>query len=181
MQNLRPRLNAQFWDTKVVKHPFDSIGLEMMFGSISEHCTNLRQVKRCKTFVSGLNAMFRGTKVVKHPFYSIGHKMMFGSVSDHFTNARQVKKDAKHVFRDWMHCFEVPKMCSFYSTPLDPKWCLRVFKSISLSSARTTCKTWVRALMPCFGVTKLWTIHSTPLDAKWCLGVFRSISLTFDR
>jgi acid stress-induced BolA-like protein IbaG/YrbA len=64
----------------------------MMFGSVSEHFTNLRHVKRCKSCVSGLNAMFRGIEVVKHPFYSIGPKMMFGSVSEHFTNLRQVKR-----------------------------------------------------------------------------------------
>jgi acid stress-induced BolA-like protein IbaG/YrbA len=64
----------------------------MMFGSVSDHFTNLRQVKRCKTCVSGLNALFRGTEVVKHPFYSIGPKMMFGSVADHFTNLRLVKR-----------------------------------------------------------------------------------------
>jgi hypothetical protein len=46
----------------------------MMFGSVSELFTNLRQVKRCKTCVSGLNALVRGTEVGKHPFYSIGHK-----------------------------------------------------------------------------------------------------------
>jgi acid stress-induced BolA-like protein IbaG/YrbA len=65
---------------------------ELMFGSVSEHFANFRQVKRCKTCVSGLNAMFRGTKVVKHPFYSIGPKMMFYSVSEHFTNLRQIKR-----------------------------------------------------------------------------------------
>jgi hypothetical protein len=64
----------------------------MMFGSVSDHFTNLRQVKRCKTCVSGQNALFRGTKVVKHPFYSTGPKIMFGSVADHFTNLRQVKR-----------------------------------------------------------------------------------------
>jgi acid stress-induced BolA-like protein IbaG/YrbA len=64
----------------------------MMFGSVSKYFTNLRQVKRCKTCVSGLNALFRGTEVVKHPFYSIGPKMMFGSVSRCFTNLRQVKR-----------------------------------------------------------------------------------------
>jgi acid stress-induced BolA-like protein IbaG/YrbA len=62
----------------------------MMFGSVSEHFTNLRHVKRCKSCVSGLNAMFRCTEVVKHPIYSIGPKMMFGGVSEHFTNLRQV-------------------------------------------------------------------------------------------
>jgi stress-induced morphogen len=83
----------------VVKHPFYSIGLKMMFRIVSEHFANLRHVKRCKTCVSGLNALFGGTEVVKHPFYSIGPKMMFGSVSEHFTNLRHVK-DAKLVFRD---------------------------------------------------------------------------------
>jgi hypothetical protein len=64
----------------------------MMFGSVSEYFTNLRQGKRCKTCVSGVNALIRGTEVVKHPFYSIGPKMMFGSVSEYFTNLRQVKE-----------------------------------------------------------------------------------------
>jgi hypothetical protein len=63
-----------FRGTEVVKHPFYSIGTEMMFGSVSEHFTNLRQVIRCKTCVSALNALFQGTEVVKHPFYSIGTK-----------------------------------------------------------------------------------------------------------
>jgi hypothetical protein len=70
----------------------------MMFGSGSEHFANLRHVKRCKTYVSGLNALFRGTEVVKYSFYFIGTKMMFGSVSEHFANLRHVK-DAKLVFR----------------------------------------------------------------------------------
>jgi hypothetical protein len=69
-----------------------------MFGSVSEHFANLRHIKRCKTYVSGLNALFRGTEVVKHPFYSLGPKMMFGGVSEHFANLRHVK-DAKLVFR----------------------------------------------------------------------------------
>jgi hypothetical protein len=74
-----------------VKHPFYSIGTKMMFGSVSEHFTNLRWVIRCKTCVSALNALFQGTEVVKHPFYSIGPKIMFGNVSEHFTNLRHVK------------------------------------------------------------------------------------------
>jgi hypothetical protein len=63
----------------------------MMFGSVSEYFTNLRQVKRCTTCVSGLNALYWGTEVVKHPFYSITPNMMFGSVSEHFSNPQQVK------------------------------------------------------------------------------------------
>jgi hypothetical protein len=63
-----------------------SIRPKVMFGSVSEYFTNLRQVKRYKTCVSGLNGLFRSTEVVKHPFYSIGPKLMFGSVSEHFSN-----------------------------------------------------------------------------------------------
>ena len=76
----------------------------MMFGSVLEHFGNLRHVKRCKTFGSGLNALFRGTEVAKmvsqkkHSFYCIGPKMMFGSVLEHFGNLRRVK-NAKFVFR----------------------------------------------------------------------------------
>jgi hypothetical protein len=69
----------------------------MMFGSVSEHLANLRHVKRCKTYVSGLNLLFRGTEVVKYSFYFSGLKMMFGSVSEHFANLRRVK-DAKLEF-----------------------------------------------------------------------------------
>jgi hypothetical protein len=72
MQNLSSGLNAMFRGTYVVNHSFYSIGTKIMFGYVSEHFTNLRHVKRCKTCVSGLNAMFRGTKVVKHTFDSIG-------------------------------------------------------------------------------------------------------------
>jgi acid stress-induced BolA-like protein IbaG/YrbA len=85
-----------------------SMGLKMMFGSVSEYFANLRQVKRCKTSVSGLNALFRGTEVVKHPFYSIRPKMMFGSVSNHFTNLGHVTR-CKTCVRASMHYFTVPK------------------------------------------------------------------------
>jgi hypothetical protein len=68
MQNFCSSLNALFWGTKVVKHPFQSIEPKMMFASVSDNFTNLQHVKRCKTCVLGLNALFRGTKVVKHPF-----------------------------------------------------------------------------------------------------------------
>jgi hypothetical protein len=67
-----------------MQHPFYSIGPKMMFGSVSEHFSNFRQVKIIKTSVSSLNTMFWGTEVVKHPFYSIGPKMMFESVLEHF-------------------------------------------------------------------------------------------------
>jgi hypothetical protein len=41
-------LNALFRGTKVLKHPFYSIGPKMMFGSVTEHFANLRQVKDAK-------------------------------------------------------------------------------------------------------------------------------------
>jgi hypothetical protein len=92
MQNLSSGLNALFRGNEVVKHTIYSIGPKMMFGSVSEHFTNIGQVKRFKTCVSGLNALLRVTEVVKHPFYTIGPKMMFGSVAGHSTNLRQVIK-----------------------------------------------------------------------------------------
>jgi hypothetical protein len=44
-------LNALFCGTKVVKHPFYSIGSKMIFESILEYSANIRHVKRCKTCV----------------------------------------------------------------------------------------------------------------------------------
>jgi hypothetical protein len=132
MHNLCSCLNALFRGTKVMKHPFYSIGTKMMFGCISEHFTNLRHVKICKTCVSDPNALFRGTKVVKNPFYSTRTKMMFGSVSEHSANLRLVKR-CKTCVRTQMHCFGVPKLGSVHSTPLEPKWCLGVFQSIFLT------------------------------------------------
>jgi hypothetical protein len=63
-----------------------SLGPKVMFGGVSEYFTNLRQVKRCKFFVSGLNELFRGTEVMKQPFYTIGPIMMLWSVSEDLTN-----------------------------------------------------------------------------------------------
>jgi hypothetical protein len=85
-------LNTLFRGTEVMKHPFYSIGSKLIFGSVSEHFTNLQHVTICKTCVSSLNTLFRGIEVVKHPIYSIAPKMLFGSVLEHFTNLRQVKR-----------------------------------------------------------------------------------------
>jgi hypothetical protein len=92
MQNLCSHPNALFRGTKVANYRFYSIGTKLMFGSVSDHFTNLRNVKICKTWVSGLNALFLGTKVVKHPFLSIRTKMMFGSVLEHFAILRHIKR-----------------------------------------------------------------------------------------
>jgi hypothetical protein len=73
-----------------------------------------------------------GTKVPTHPFYSIRPKILFGSVSEHVAKLRHVIR-WKLTFRSWMHYFGVPKLRSIHSTPLDPKWCLGVLQSISLT------------------------------------------------
>jgi hypothetical protein len=41
-------LNALFRGTKVVKHPFYSIGPKMMFGSVTEHFAIVQHVKDAK-------------------------------------------------------------------------------------------------------------------------------------
>jgi hypothetical protein len=41
-------LNALFRGTKVVKHPLLSIGPKVMFGSVTEHFTNLRHEQNAK-------------------------------------------------------------------------------------------------------------------------------------
>jgi hypothetical protein len=41
-------LNALFRGTKIVKHPFYSIGPKMMFESVLEHFANLQHVKDAK-------------------------------------------------------------------------------------------------------------------------------------
>ena len=143
-----PSLNALFRGTEVAnmvsqrKHPIYSIRPKMKFCSGRDHFTNHQHVKRCETCVSGLNALIRGTEVAnmvsqrKHPCYSIRPKMMYGSGWEHFTNLGHTK-DAKLVFRAWMHYFGVPKLRIWFrneniqSTPLDPKWSFAVVGTIS--------------------------------------------------
>jgi hypothetical protein len=148
----------------------------MKFGSVSDDFANLRHVKTRTTRVSGLNALFCDTKVVKHPFYSIGPKMKFGSVSEHFANPWRVN-DEKLVFRTWMHYFGVPKLWSIHSNSLDPKWCLGVFRSISLTLGTSKMKN------SCFGTectilvyqsceTSI-LIHWTQNEVWECFGAFR--------
>jgi hypothetical protein len=78
-----------------------------------------------------------------------------------------------------MDYFRVPRLRRIHSTPLDPKRCLVVFHSNSLTFGMSKdAKLVFRAWMDYFRVPKLRSINSTPLDTNWCLGVFRSISLT---
>jgi hypothetical protein len=123
-------LNALFRDTKVMKHPFCSIGWKMMFGSVLEHFANLGHVKRCKTCVSGLNALFRSTEVVKHTFYSIGPRIMFWCVSEHFPKLRHVK-EAKLVF-EHEYTISAYQSCEasilVYWTQNDVWKCFRAFR-----------------------------------------------------
>jgi hypothetical protein len=125
-------LNALFRGIEVAMHPFYYGWPKMMFRSVSEHFANLRHIKRCKTWVSGLNALFQDNKVVKHLFYYIRTKMMFGSLSELLANLRHIKR-CNSCVRAWMHYFEVSKLWCIHSTLVDPKWCLRVFETISLT------------------------------------------------
>jgi hypothetical protein len=173
MHNLCSRMNALFRGTKVTKHPFYSMWIKMMSGSVSEHFTNLRHVKICKTCVSDPNALFRGTKPAKHPFYSIRTKMMFGSVLEHFANLRHVK-DAKRVFvlNALVQCTKLVKH-PFYSIRTKMMFGSVLEHSANLRHVKR-CKTCVRNRMHYFRVPKLWSIHSCLLNPKWFWECFRA-------
>jgi hypothetical protein len=97
-------LKALFRDTEIVKmisqeiHPFYSVRLKIMFGTVLEHFVILPHVKSCKTCVLDLNTVFRGTEVVSivshqmHQFYSMGQKMMVWIVFMHFKDLCNVKR-----------------------------------------------------------------------------------------
>jgi hypothetical protein len=150
-----------------------SIGPNMMFRSVSDYFTNLRQVKRCKTCVSGLNTVFRGTEVVKHPLYSIGPKLMFRSVSECFSNLQQVK-DVKLASEP--EC-TISGHQSCETFPLVPKWCFGVFRSISLTLPGKTMQNL------CFGTEYSVSgyrsseastlLHWTQIDVSECFGAFQ--------
>ena len=125
--------------------PFYPIRHQTMFESVLEHFANLQHVKRGKTYVSGLNAVFVGTEVAKtvsqrkQPFYPSGPQTMFESVSEHFANLWDVKR-GKICVRASLPYFGVPNCENGIATkssilpPLDPKLCMRVFRSISQTS-----------------------------------------------
>jgi ribosomal protein L31 len=97
-------MNALSWCTEVAKMaknqmlPLYSIGPKMMFDCLLKQSENLRYVKRCKTWVSGLNALFQCNDVAKivlnqkHPFYTMGPEMMFGCHLERLENLRHVKR-----------------------------------------------------------------------------------------
>jgi hypothetical protein len=79
-----------------------------------------------------------------------------------------------------MHYFGVLTLRSIDSTTLDPKWCLGVFRRISLTlSIYKDAILVFQGWMHYFGAPKLRSIYSSTLDTKWCLVVFQSFSLTF--
>jgi hypothetical protein len=97
MQNYCLRLECTISETKVVKHPFYSVGTKRCLGVFQ--CILLTfGMWKLQNLCLSLNALFRGTKVVKHPFKSIAPKMIFGRVSEHFTSLRHVKRWKIRVF-----------------------------------------------------------------------------------
>jgi hypothetical protein len=102
--------------------------------------------------------------------------MMFWSVSEHFANLRHVE-DAKLVFQPRMHYFGVPKLWSIHSSPLDSKWCLRVFPE-HFSNLRYVKdeKLVFRARMHYFGYQSCEAsilVHWTQNDVPECFRAFR--------
>ena len=138
--------------------------------------------------VPNLRKWFRNENNHSTPLH---HKLclsVFRSISQTFGTSNE----AKLVFRAWMHYFGVPKLRKWFqnkinnSTPLDPKWCLWVFRSFSQTfGLLNEAKLVFRARMHYFGVLKFqkWfrneINNSTPVDPKGYLSVFRSISQTF--
>ena len=178
-------------------HPIYSIRPKMMFGSVTEHFATVLHENRCKIFVSGHNAQFQGTKLPKkgplrtHPIYSNRPKTMFGCVSKHFATLLH-ENHVKLVFQCRINIFSISKLKTKFlykwiqSTPLDPKWCLGVFRSISQQfSMKIGAKFVFWCIMHNFGVSNFQKmvcyerIQSTPIDPKRCLRVFRTISQHF--
>jgi hypothetical protein len=69
--------NALFRGIEVAKNGFTPNGSILLHWTRNDvlecfqHFTNLRYVKRYKTFVSGVNALFRGTEVAKMVLHQI--------------------------------------------------------------------------------------------------------------
>ena len=112
---------------------------------------------------------------------------VFWSISQTFG----MKNYVKLVFRARMHYFGAPNSRKKFhyegtqSTPLDPKWCLGVFRSISQTfDTKIHTKVVFRGWKHYFGVPnflkKFFHEHiQSLLDPKRCLVVFQSILQTF--
>ena len=164
-----------------------------VFRSISQTFNTLNEAKllfqtwmHC-FWVSKLGKWFRYEIIHSNPLDSRGCLRVFRSISQTF----DWSNEAKLVFSAGMH-YLIPKLRKWFrneinhSTPLQPKWCLVVFWSISQNFVTSKeAKIVYRAWMDYFRVPKLgkWflneIIHSCPLDPRGCLRVFRSISQPF--
>jgi hypothetical protein len=91
MQNSCPSLSALFCDTKVLKHPFYSIGPKMMFGSVLGHFANLWHVKDA-ILVFEPECTISGYQSCEACILLHSMKIMFGGVSEHFSNHRHIKR-----------------------------------------------------------------------------------------
>jgi hypothetical protein len=67
----------------------------------------------------------------------------------------EVAKQPLYWIKTKMHYFGVSKLRGIHSTPLDPKWCLGVFRGISLTSAWKRWKTCVSGLNALFRGTEV--------------------------
>ena len=186
----------QKWFRNKINHstPLDTKRCLRVFRSISQTFNTLNEAKLVfQTWmhyfrVSKLGKWFRNEIIHSNPLDPTWCLRVFRSTSQTFDTSNE----AKLVFWVGMHYFEIPKLQKWFcneishSMPLDPKWYLRVFRSISQNfDTSNEAKLVFRPWMHYFGLPKLqmWfcneIIHSTPLDQKWCLEVFRSNSQTF--
>jgi hypothetical protein len=120
-------LNALFWGIEVEMHPLYSGWPEMMFGSVLHHFANL-QTKKMKNSSFGPD-YFRVAKLRNIHSTPLDPKWCLGGFQN-ISLTRSMSKDAKLVFRNWMHLFGVPKLRSIHSTTFHLKWCLGLFQSI---------------------------------------------------
>jgi hypothetical protein len=165
-------LNAPFRGAKVVKHPFYSIGRKMIYGSVLEHFANHWQVKDAK-LVFEPECTISGYQSCEACILLHWTKNYVGSVSEHFTNLRHIKW-CKLVFRAYY--FSVLKLWSIHSTPLEPKWCLGVFWSISLTFGTYKLHNLYSRLNALFrnqSCEALILLHWTRFDVWECFRAFR--------
>ena len=134
--------NRTFEKVSLQKHRIYSIRLKMMFESVSMHFAKLHNEKWWKLMFRAwmhhldVPKLWKKFQCERIQSILLDWKWCLGvfrSTSQTFG----MKNDAKLVFRAWMHYFEVLKLWKWfcneinYPTPVDPKRCLRVFRSIS--------------------------------------------------
>jgi hypothetical protein len=126
---------------------FYSIRPEMMFWSVFEHLKKPSLCKKIQNFCFGSECTISGYRGCKNGFTLNACIQLPWTLNDvwerfgAFCKCSKCEKDAKLVYRAWMHYFRVPKLRNWFRTKcihctaLDPKWFLQVFWNIRQPSA----------------------------------------------